>query len=319
MSVERDALDVFLHDEMTQSVGPEVLYLATQVAQELGDQAEAVLFYGSCLRTGDAAGLMDFYVLVKNANGYGDGRIARAAHRLIPPHVRYFKTSFKGKPIHAKVSMMTLARFEALAKKQSNDISIWARFAQPSALVFVRDEQAQHRVAQALRQAIMTAMQWAVYFGPQGGGSARTFWSALFRATYGAELRIEDQNRAEQIIELALTRYEGLFLPAVIAAGFEPVANRSGTVFTITIPAAQRRARRAKWLLCQMASKSINLARILKGAVTFEGRADYVSWKIERRTGIKLELTHWQRNHPLLAMPQIVAQLWRAGAFRKRR
>ncbi|PHS28197.1 MAG: hypothetical protein COA85_04025 [Robiginitomaculum sp.] len=312
----QDELDDFITAEMDQPVMKEAHFLAQKLAKEMGDQAQAVLFYGSCLRTGDGAGLMDFYILTKGALGYGDGLISRAAHKAVPPFVRYYKCEYEGQVIHAKVAIMTLSHFVALARPGALDISIWARFAQPTALIYARDDAATEAVHDALRNAIMTAMNWAVYFGPDEGAPG-AFWCALFRATYAAELRIEDASRADLIVELAAARYDTLFLPALIAAGFLPSSVGKNT-YHVPMENNRRKDMRRQWLVRRITSKSVNLLRIFKGAVTFEGRADYVAWKIERRTGITLSLTPWQRAHPLLSAPQILAQMWKKGAFQKR-
>ncbi len=316
MSNTQDALDQFINVELGQPVMAEAKFLAKQIAEEMGEHALAVLFYGSCLRTGDGAGLMDFYVLTDGAEGYGSGAVSRFAHTLVPPLVRYAKNEFDGKPIHAKVAVITLERFAELAQHKAFDISIWARFAQPTALVFARDKTVQARVHNAIRKAIITGINWAVYFGPDEG-TAGAFWCALFRATYAAELRIENQSRADQIIALAPQRYDELFLPALAAAGYSPKSTGQNT-FRLSDRNKRRLALKLKWLGCQITSKTVNLLRIFKGAVTFEGRADYVAWKLERQTGVTLELTPWQRDHPLLASPQILFQMWRKGAFANR-
>ncbi len=312
----QDELDDLITAEMDQPVMDEARFLAQKLVQEMGEQALAVLFYGSCLRTGDGTGLMDFYILTKGPQGYGDGLISRAAHTWVPPFVRYFKSEYEGRQVHAKVAIMTLSRFAALARPDALDISIWARFAQPAALIYARDEAARSAVHDALRDAVMTAMNWAVCFGPDCG-TPGAFWRALFRATYAAELRIEDASRADLIVELAAVRYDRLFLPAMMAAGFLPASMGENT-YHIPMEDDRRKAMKRQWRARRMASKSVNLLRIIKGAVTFEGRADYVAWKIERRTGITLTLTPWQRAHPLLSAPQILIQMWKKGAFQKR-
>jgi hypothetical protein len=312
-----DALNDFIKAELDQKVMPEARILVEKVVGEMGGNVLAVLFYGSCLRTKDGSALMDFYVLIDGAKGYAKGAISRFAHRLMPPFVRYVKHEDQGRLIHAKVSVITLSRFEALAQQKALDISIWARFAQPTALVYAANKAARNRVEGALRNAIITAMNWAVCFGPSEG-SASAYWKALFRKTYAAELRIEDQSRADLIVDMAADRYDALFLPALGAAGFTPEETGSG-VFQVNMEAAKRRGLKRKWLACRIASKTSNFLRILKGAFTFEGRADYVAWKIERRTGVALELTNWQRAHPVLSLPKILVQLWQKGAFSKPR
>jgi hypothetical protein len=49
---------------------------------------------------------------------------------------------------------------------------------------------------------------------------------------------------------------------------------------------------------------------------TFAGGADYIAWKINRHAGTKIELTPWQRRHPLIAAISLLPQLLRSGAVR---
>ena len=44
---------------------------------------------------------------------------------------------------------------------------------------------------------------------------------------------------------------------------------------------------------------------------TFDGAADYAAWKLQRHTGITLEVTPFRARHPLLAAPGALFELWR--------
>ena len=70
------------------------------------------------------------------------------------------------------------------------------------------------------------------------------------------------------------------------------------------------------WTLRQRLGKPLNVLRLLKAACTFDGAADYAAWKVERHSGVKLELSPWQRRHPLLAAPGVYLQLRRRGVLR---
>ena len=63
--------------------------------------------------------------------------------------------------------------------------------------------------------------------------------------------------------------------------------------------------------------KSLNVARLIKAAFTFEGAARYAAWKIERHTGVAVPLTPWREKHPVLAAPGVLWDLWRAQKARK--
>ena len=51
----------------SRPVPPSVHALAREIIARYGDAAQAILFYGSCLRKGDdAGGIVDMYLLVNN-------------------------------------------------------------------------------------------------------------------------------------------------------------------------------------------------------------------------------------------------------------
>jgi hypothetical protein len=62
--------------------------------------------------------------------------------------------------------------------------------------------------------------------------------------------------------------------------------------------------------------KPLNLLRLIKAAFTFDGAIDYVVWKVERHSGVRLEIQPWQRRHPLLAAPRLYYQLRKRRVMR---
>ena len=58
------------------------------------------------------------------------------------------------------------------------------------------------------------------------------------------------------------------------------------------------------------------MLRLVKASFTFENGAAYLIWKIRRHSGVEIELTSWQRRHPVLASPVLAWRLYRAGGFR---
>ena len=51
--------------------------------------------------------------------------------------------------------------------------------------------------------------------------------------------------------------------------------------------------------------KPLNVLRLLKASSTFEGAARYAAWKIERHTGVAVDVTPWRERHPVLAAPGV--------------
>jgi len=263
--------------------------------------AAAVLFYGSNLRTGSLDGVLDFYLLT-------DGPVERG----LWPRVSYREWLHDGRTLRAKIATMNSATFAAAAAGRTLDTTIWARFVQPSALVWHRSAEDTARVGDALAAAAGTAAWLAVALGP-GSGRDEDYWRALFRATYRAELRVEAPGREDSILAANRAHFAGL-LPRALHT--EKIAfERDGAIITPLLSDGQRRRALHWWQRRAVLGKPLNVVRLVRAAATFDGAARYAAWKVERHTGIVVALTPWQERHPLLAAPGLV---WRLQRERRR-
>lgn len=306
----RDAVDA----ELRRKLPLEVKAFAEQLAQRGGNSVVAVLFYGSNLRTGDLDGVLDFYVLVDDLSRWHRHRLAALANRALPPNVSYETTQIDALDLRAKVAVLSLRQFERGMRESAIDTTLWARFAQPLGLAWVRDDAARASTIAAVSTALSTASRWAALLGPESGEAAE-FWQALFQKTYAAELRVErGGGRARSLIEHERERYTRLLPLAWRAAGID-FRMRDKTLEPRLDNAQRRRGARA-WMLRHAMGKPLNLMRLGKAAFTFENSADYVAWKVERHSGLKLELSDFQRRHPLLAAPAVLWKLTRNRVLR---
>ncbi len=281
---------------LQRDVHPAIRQFAARLADEAG--GEAVLFYGSNLRTGLLEGVIDYYVLTTGE-----------AEKGMWPRVSYREWMHDGETLRAKIATMTLAKFAAACRGESRDTTIWARFVQPSAVVFARDAAAQDKVLSALAYAARTAARLAVAVGP-ASGTEEDYWRALFRATYKAELRVEKPGRENAILEANAAHFAGL-LPAALEAEGIALAAR-GDVLTPAMPQAQRRRVLGWWKRRRRLGKAINIARLLRATRTFDGAGRYAAWKVERHTGVKVDVTPWREKHPVLSAPAVLWKVWRA-------
>jgi hypothetical protein len=268
-------------------------------ARVLGEQAaaSAVLFYGSNLRTGSLDGVLDFYVLLPGEPESG-----------LWPRVSYREWEVDGTVLRAKIATMTLAKFARAALGDTLDTTIWARFVQPSALVWQRDEGSRSAVSHAIADAARTAARLAVALGP-AKGHADDYWRALFRATYRAELRVEAAGREDAILAANREHFDGLLRAALGSAGIVYGEDRS--TISPRIDRAERHRILAWWKPRRRLGKPLNAVRLVRAAGTFDGAARYAAWKVERHTGIAVEVTPWRERHPLLAAPGMLWSLWR--------
>lgn len=276
-------------------VPPGVRAVAAELA--LPDEVEAVLFYGSNLRTGALGGVLDFYVLT-----------AGPRERGLWPTVSYREFPVDDHLLRAKIATMRIDTFAKAATGAKIDTTIWTRFVQPAALVFARGPAAETAVRDALAAAAVTAARFAAALGP-ATGSAADYWRALFRQTYAAELRFERLGREEQILAHGGGRYEALLPLAWDAGG---IGYRvGGGVLTPRLSPPQRRRLLAAWSRRRRWGKPLNVARLMRAAFTFEGAGAYGAWKLERHTGVTVPLTPFRRKHPVLAAPGVLWRVWR--------
>jgi len=302
MTISQSPLEIFLEETLMGPLQPEAAAMARHLASRFGPEAEAVLYYGSCLRTGAIDGLiMDFYVLVGDyARAYGHGWLA-FLNRLLPPNVFYAELPWRGKTLRAKAAVMTTGDFRKRCSPKRFNSSLWARFSQPSRLAWFKSAAAGETVVAGVRDAV-SAMAGNVFpfFGKNP--SAQKLWINALRLTYGAEFRSERADKAEELCSLNRVYFENL-TPLALAALERAKLG--------TAAQAERRWRRRRFL-----GKGLSLLRLLKAGVTFSGGMDYLAWKVERSSGVKVALKPWQRRYPVVAAPLLFFRLRRKGVFR---
>ena len=290
------ALEQRIAGGLDTAVHPAVAAFAARLAEDAG--AAAALFYGSNLRTGALEGVLDFYLLLPG----------RQAERIWP-RVSYHEWEHEGRVLRAKVARMAFTTFVRAAEGQSRDTTIWARFVQPSALVWLAAQEWRPRVVSAIAGAAQTAARLAAALGPQSG-TAGDYWRALFCATYQAEFRVEKPGREDSILSVNAAHFEGL-LPLAWEAQGIPFA-RDGERLVPRLSATERRRILSWWGRRRRFGKPLNLARLVKASTTFDGAARYAAWKIERHTGVPVPITPWRERHPVLAAPGVLFRVWRA-------
>ena len=294
MSQARDTLCELL-ERYAPTALPEVLtVMAERIRTAHGAGVVAVLAYGSTLRgVSPSESLMDFYLLTEDVKSVSGHTLSRLGCRLLPPNVYYAEIELAGETYHAKYAVLPLGQLERKVSMATRNPYFWARFAQPMALIFTSDETIKRRIMRLLATACETALaRFAPLAAPSDG--PLEIWTEGFARTYGSELRSEGPERARDVVEASADYYR-----AVTEAIMPELASRP-----------------VNWRTVQLAGKVLSVARLVKAAFTFQGGADYLAWKISRHSGQPVELTDWQRRHPILAAITLLPRLLRSGAVR---
>ena len=300
----RAELTALIAQELAEPVAPAVQAVADAVRSRHAKAALAVLFYGSCLRRPEdllADSLLDFYLLVDDYKAAYPGALTALANRILPPNVFYLEVQHEGAALRCKYAVISLAQFRQGMSRTVDNVSLWARFSQQSRLVWSRDPRTAQAVADACAAAALTMLGNVLPLVDRDA-AADVVWRRAFEETYRAEVRSEKSDRAAELVNADLARYQRVYALARNAIG----EAASGT--SAACAAAWRRRRRV--------SKLLNFARLAKATFTFDGALDYVLWKVKRHSGVVLPVTDWQRRHPLLSAPVLAWRLYRRGAFR---
>jgi hypothetical protein len=282
-------LRTLVAEELTVPVDPRVTAVAQAIAARHGAASRAVLFYGSCLR--DQAlddGMLDFYLIVSDYRATYDKRWLAAANRLLPPNVFHFAAD----GLAAKYAVLSEADFRRLNGPETRSVSVWARFAQPSRLVWAADDAARENAIDAVARAAPALLAAA---GERKREKPLDWWRRAFALTYSAELRAERAGRHASVVDSDRERYVRFTAPAA---------------------AAIEGRRKSSWRRRRIEGKALSVLRLMKASATFAGGADYIAWKINRHAGTKIALKPWQRRHPLLAAITLLPRLLRSGAVR---
>ncbi|MDX5948253.1 hypothetical protein [Zymomonas mobilis] len=290
-------LKSIIAEELNRPVAEEISQMAAAIAKQ-HPSARGILFYGSALRATNLDGLMlDFYLIVDDYKQAYRKRWLIWANECLPPNVFLFRY----KNLVAKYAVLSVADFRKLVSLKTLSVSVWARFAQPTRLVWCADAAASNTVTALVACAAPTLLETAApLFSGDADPLAR--WREAFRLTYQAELRVEKSNGRADLIVDSNPEYYRRMTQAVVAHISRNLPTRKQALRLWA-----KRRRLGKWL---------SILRLMKASFTFSGGLDYLAWKINRHAGTKIIIKSWQRRFPLIGALTLLPKLLVKGTVR---
>ncbi|HET6473183.1 MAG TPA: hypothetical protein VFG38_15160 [Pseudomonadales bacterium] len=308
----RDTILQIVHEELAQPVPPEALAVADRLREIYGSAVRGILFYGSCLRTGDDQySLLDFYVLVDSYWNLGTSRTYALLNALLPPNVYYLEVETAAGARRAKCTAISCADFTRGVHAWFHSY-LWGRFCQPVSLAYARDADARRATLNALCEAVIKFAGEAICL-LDADFDTRALWSEGLRTSYATELRSEGPDRADELFAASAGYYDAVTRAVANIVGLR--AAEPGRWHSDMAPNERARNRR-KWRVRAVTGKFQALARILKAWITFDGGFDYIIWKLERHSGRRIEVPERVRRRPAIHMWGFFWRLYRAGVFR---
>ena len=291
-------------------VAPDATRLANYLARAFGPATVALLHYGSHAQSAEAGpdSAWDFFVIVDDylpayralaaalPRGFPAGRGA-FLNRILPPNVISVTAPGAGDARLAKCCVLNQRDLARACSTGPADHFVRARLFQQSHLVWARDAVGRERVTDAIASARWGTFAWGRPFLP-ARFDARSYGRTLLAVSYAGEIRPE----AAQHVDVLLDAQGGTLMPmfgtllAHLAARGALVPIGDGYCDPRP-PGAPARALARAWFGW---SKVRATLRWLKYVALYDDWLDYVVRKIERRSGVVLELTGRERRWPLI-------------------
>ena len=297
---------------------PAVAVLIDEILARHSEAAQGILFYGSCLRSGDdLEGLVDLYLLVDDYRKAYKRRIQAILNALLPPNVYYLEREFQGNTVRTKYAVLSLADFQKGTSEDWFHSYLWGRFCQPTAVLYARNDDVKKKIQKGFAQSVMTFLSHVLPVVSHEF-NAQQVWSRGLMLSYGAELRSENPAKRARLFDAAPEYYEAATRQAVVAMPYPvEIIDEGGSVrYRAQISKASRLRGRFGWRLRSLLGKLLSVLRLLKATLTFEGGVDYILWKIERHTGVRIDAELQPKRRSLLSLGVLAWRLYRKGGFR---
>jgi len=283
--------------------------LAGRLAEASCGTVEAVLFYGSHLHGAnpDRYSALDFVVLVSDyGEFYRALRSAGALHRrawilsalarILPPN------SIAYAPDAARASMakcLVVSRkhlADALGPRRK-DHFLLGRVLQRVIVVSARNPAAATWVEHRIEEARANVLDWLAPFLEEPF-DAESVGRRMLEVSYEAEIRPEAGNRPDLIFESQREYFRATLTSVLDSQATLGRLIPTGAGYRFVTPPSRRRRLACRWYF--MWSNARVTARWFKHVLTFSEWLPYLTRKVERRTGQKVELSPMERRWPLI-------------------
>lgn len=299
---------------------PDVLRTVEILRRGCGNTVVAVIFFGSHL-VGTSPGRHSAADLVLVVESYAAFyRRLRSIHpmrhapwllaavnRILSPNIISLIVPDTEGP-GCKAIVITERDLASALSAHPADHFCMGRLTQSVRLVDARDEVAGTRIEEVLANARRTAVEWVPLYR-QGPFTVTDFARTMLEISYSAEIRPESGGRSAEVFRSQADHLIELYTAVLDEAVADGRLARDGDRYERVRPAG--RFLRWRWRFYFWWSEVRATLRWFKYILTFDGWIDYLARKIERRTGLRVDVTEAERKWPfLLAWPKIFRVLW---------
>ena len=291
--------------------------MVSSLVDACGDQLVAALLYGSRLTktSPDQHSAYDLVLVVEDYQRFysglkGAGHLHRSPWMMAVLNRVLTPNSISHEPDQdtaAKCLVLERAHFERALSNRAKDHFCLGRMVQQIVILYTRDERAASDVEQALETSHRTPLRWALPF-LEAPFTVREFARGMVAVSYAGEIRPEKGGRRSEVIDAQGEFFDRIYAPVLDEAVADGLLVEEGGYY---------RPRRAPswWAKTRVRiyftfSRIRSTARWVKHVYTFEGWQEYIIRKVERRMGVKVEITPAERRFPVILLwPKVIRVL----------
>lgn len=319
-------------------VNPGVPEIARDLAQEFvaagGGEVAAIILYGSQLHRSspNAHSAWDLVVIVDAFPPFHRALRASGHHTrspillnlmgaILPPYVTAFAPWGPGRPM-AKCVILRRDQFRRAMGLGSRDHFLKGRLVQHVETVWAASPGIAEDIEDILARARRETLDWVGPFLDDEPFDSARYSQEMLRVSFAAELRPESGDRVREVWQAQEHWMVPTFAKVLAEAADDDVLSRtdpaladSDVRYTLAHPPGAWARLRYRGYFFR--SKYRSVARWFKHVVTFNDWLTYIQNKVERRTGMTVELTEAERRWPLLLLWPKVVKVLREGRRRR--
>ena len=234
--------------------------------------------------------------------------LLRLLARVLPPNVIAFFPSGPDGPV-GKSMILTVEDFRKALAPTARDHFLKGRMVQRVALLHARDSEFTASMERAVAEARADVLRW---MGPYLAEpfTTRQYARRMLEVSYRGEVRPESRDRAGQVFEAQAAFLDKTFAHVLEGAEAEGRVLRERSGWRLAHPVGAGEALSIR--LYFLSSKVRATARWFKHILTFNDWLTYIQRKVERHTGMKIEITPLERRFPLILLWPKVFRILRA-------
>ncbi|HEY9450674.1 MAG TPA: hypothetical protein VIQ60_13060 [Gemmatimonadaceae bacterium] len=302
----RNALATGLDSPASQATSQ----LSDFLASGFGPSTAAIIHYGSHAQRSDARpeSAHDFFVVVDEyrdayrslADRIGTSYTPSKAallNRVLAPNVVAITESSATPPLAAKCAVLSIQDFRRACSARARDHFTQGRLFQHAQLVWTRDAPTRDIVVDSLLEARARTFYWGrAYLPPRF--DVDTYCRVLLETSFGAEVRPEGPERIRALLSAQRETMVRMYAELLRSLADERILTRDGKVYTDPAPPGPLERLRVRTYFRR--SKFRATLRWLKYMALYDDWQDYLLRKLERRSGVHVDLTERERRWPLI-------------------